>query len=150
VYLGLTLSCPLAGMALMRFAPKKVIIASLVGNAIAVFLFGAAQGIGMLFVARALIGFTQVRGGGATGDGFGPGLSFSQRQLAAGTRGLFSFMRRCGWMSSLRKGPKQSGCRFCRCGSAAPCALCGPGSTGIPHRHMLHLALCLVTFWEAC
>lgn len=66
VYVGLTISCPLSGIAFMRYSPKRVIVVSMILNALAVLLFGIAPNRVVLFIARIMIGFTQVRARTAT------------------------------------------------------------------------------------
>lgn len=60
VYIGLTLGAPIAGSLLTKYQPKKVIMASLALNAVSVLCFGLAPRKYLLFLARFMIGLTQV------------------------------------------------------------------------------------------
>lgn len=59
VYLGLTIGCPVAGNLVMKFQAKHVVMTSVLLNATAVILFGSAQSVNQLMVARFLIGLSQ-------------------------------------------------------------------------------------------
>ena len=126
--MGLTLSCPLSGIALMKFAPKRVVVISILLNAAAVFLFGIAHNKAALFVARFLIGFTQVCPYVEHIDAARPYV-MGVHDVGIGRAPSLS-MRRCGWMSSRRKGRKRSGCPCCKL--------------------MLRSASCLATCLAAC
>ena len=60
VYLGLVLSSPVAGFLLTNLpAQKPVLVAAAVANSIGVLCFALAPNTPLLFLGRALIGFTQ-------------------------------------------------------------------------------------------